>query len=181
VVLADVRIVGPDDIELPRGEIGEIVIRGPNVMKGYWRNPEATAETLRGGWLHSGDIGSMDAEGYLYLHDRLKDMVVTGGTNVYPREVENVLMEHPAIADCAVIGVPDRKWGEAVMAICVVRAGVERPGEEALIAFCRERLGGFKIPRRYAFVDALPRNASGKVLKRTLREPYWAGADRGVS
>jgi len=181
VVLADVRIVGPNDNELPRGEIGEIVIRGPNVMKGYWRNPEATAETLRGGWLHSGDIGSMDAEGYLYLHDRLKDMVVTGGTNVYPREVENALMEHPAIADCAVIGVPDRKWGEAVMAICVARDGIERPSDEALVAFCRERLGGFKIPRRYAFVDALPRNASGKVLKRTLREPYWVDADRGVS
>lgn len=180
VVLAEVAIFDEQGQAVPPGTPGELVIRGPNVMKGYWRNPAATAETMRDGWLHSGDIASIDAEGYVYLHDRLKDMIVSGGTNIYPREVENVLMEHPALADVAIIGVPDDKWGEALMAICVARDGT-KPGDEELIAFCRERLGGYKVPRRYAYVDALPRNPSGKVLKRVLREPYWAGADRGIA
>jgi len=179
-VLAEVRIVDADGHDLPCGEAGELLVRGPNVMMGYWRNPQATAQTLRDGWLHSGDVATMDKEGYIYLRDRLKDMIVTGGTNVYPREVENVLLEHPAIADVAVIGVPDDKWGEAIMAVCVARPGI-RPTDDGLIAFCREHLGGFKIPRRFAFVDALPRNASGKVLKRTLREPYWAGVARAIA
>ncbi len=179
-VLAEVRIVDDAGRDLPPGEPGELIVRGPNVMMGYWRNPDATAQTLRDGWLHSGDVASMDEEGYIYLRDRLKDMIVTGGTNVYPREVENVLMEHPDIADVAVIGVPDVKWGEAIMAVCVPR-GTRQPDDAELIAFCRERLGGFKIPRRYAFVDALPRNASGKVLKRELRAPYWAGQERSVA
>ncbi|MCC7426940.1 MAG: long-chain-fatty-acid--CoA ligase [Alphaproteobacteria bacterium] len=180
VVLADVRIFDAEDREVPRGTVGELVVRGPNVMKGYWSNPEATAEAMRGGWLHSGDAASMDEEGYVYLHDRIKDMIVSGGTNIYPREIEGALAEHPDIADVAVIGVPDPKWGEAVMAICVLRPGVRPPSEEALIAFCRERIGGYKIPRRYAFVDALPRNPSGKVLKRVLRAPYWKDADRAI-
>ncbi len=179
-VLADVRIVDADGKDVPRGEPGELIVRGPNVMLGYWRNPDATAQAIKDGWLHSGDVASMDEEGYIYLRDRLKDMIVTGGTNVYPREVENVLMAHAGIADVAVIGIPDVKWGEAIMAICVARGG-QPPGDDELIAFCRERLGGFKVPRRYAFVDALPRNASGKVLKRALREPYWAGAGRGIA
>jgi acyl-CoA synthetase (AMP-forming)/AMP-acid ligase II len=123
----------------------------------------------------------MDEDGYVTLHDRLKDMVVSGAVNIYPREIENALAEHPAIGDVAVIGVPDPRWGEALLAVCVLRAGAEQPDDDALIAFCRERLGGFKVPRRYAFVDALPRNASGKVLKRVLREPYWSGETRGIA
>ncbi|WP_137178177.1 long-chain-fatty-acid--CoA ligase [Roseomonas sp. AR75] len=181
VVLAEIRIVDEQDREVPRGTVGELVVRGPNVMKGYWRNPDATAEALRGGWLHSGDAASMDEDGYITLHDRLKDMVVSGAVNIYPREIENALAEHPAIGDVAVIGVPDPRWGEALLAVCVLRAGAEQPDDDALIAFCRERLGGFKVPRRYAFVDALPRNASGKVLKRVLREPYWSGETRGIA
>lgn len=181
VVLAEIRIVDEQDREVPRGTVGELVVRGPNVMKGYWRNPAATVEALRGGWLHSGDAASMDEDGYVHLHDRLKDMVVTGGVNVYPREIEHALAEHPAIADVAVIGVPDARWGEALLAVCVLRAGAAQPEDGALVAFCRERLGGFKIPRRYAFVQALPRNASGKVLKRVLREPYWSAEARGIA
>jgi acyl-CoA synthetase (AMP-forming)/AMP-acid ligase II len=178
-VLADVRIVDPEGQDLPDGEPGELLVRGPNVMKGYWRNEAATEQTIRDGWLHSGDIARRDAEGYIYLCDRLKDMVVSGGVNVYPREVEVVLLEHPDIVDVAVIGVPDPKWGEALLAICVSRD--QPPSPDDLIAFCRGRLGGFKVPRRYEFVSALPRNPSGKVLKRVLRAPYWERVDRDVS
>lgn len=180
VVLAEVRVVDQDQNDVAPGEVGEVIIRGPNVMKGYWRNPEATAATIRNGWLHSGDAASMDAEGYLFLQDRIKDMIVSGGTNIYPNEIESALMEHPALADVAVIGVPDTKWGEAPLAVCVVRSNAKVDSSE-LIEFCRTRLGGYKIPRRYDFIDALPRNASGKVLKRVLREPYWAGQGRAVS
>lgn len=178
-VLADVRIVDETGRDLGPGEPGELLVRGPHVMKGYWRNPEATRQTVRDGWLHSGDIARVDAEGYVYLCDRLKDMVVSGGTNIYPREVEAVLLEHPAIVDVAVIGVPDEKWGEALLAICVCRG--DAPSQDALVDFCRSRLGGYKIPRRYEFVDALPRNPSGKVLKRVLREPYWKAEGRGIA
>jgi len=180
VVLAELRVVGFDGLDLPPGETGELLVRGPNVMKGYWRNPKATQETIRDGWLHSGDAASMDAEGYVFLQDRIKDMIVSGGTNIYPNEIESALMEHPALADVAVIGVPNEKWGETPLAVCVVRTD-EAPTVEALIAFCRERLGGYKVPREYLFVEALPRNASGKVLKRVLREPYWQGRSRGLA
>ena len=180
VVLADIRIVDREGSPVPPGTVGELAVRGPNVMKGYWRNPKATAETIVDGWLRSGDAAMMDAEGYIYLQDRIKDMIVSGGTNIYPNEVESALLEHPDLADVAVIGIPDRKWGEAVLAVCVARGGA-RPSAEELIAFCRERIGGYKIPRHYEFVEALPRNASGKVLKRVLREPYWKGHSRGVA
>jgi len=178
VVLAEVKIADPEGRELPRGTAGEICVRGANVMKGYWNNPKATAEAIRDGWLHTGDAGTMDAEGYLYLHDRLKDMIVSGGTNIYPAEIESVLLEHPAIADAAVVGIPDEKWGEAPLAVCVARG--DAPTAEAMIAFCRERLGGYKVPRRYEFVKELPRNASGKLLKRVLREPYWKDVSRKI-
>ena len=180
VVLAELRVVDAEDRELPRGSVGELVVRGPNVMKGYWRNPEATAEAMRNGWLHTGDAASMDAEGYVFLQDRIKDMIVSGGTNIYPNEVESALLEHADLADVAVIGIPDAHWGEAVMAVCVAR-GERQPPPEELIAFCRERLGGYKIPRRYEFVKELPRNASGKILKRVLREPYWKDVKRGIA
>jgi acyl-CoA synthetase (AMP-forming)/AMP-acid ligase II len=179
VVLADLRVVDAQDQEVPPGTIGELVVRGPNVMKGYWRNPDATAEALRGGWLHTGDAASFDAEGYLYLHDRLRDMVVSGGVNIYPREIENVLAAHPQIAEVAVIGIPDPRWGEALLAVCVPHG--ETPSQDALIAFCRERIGAYKVPRRYEFRENLPRNASGKVLKRELRRPYWESESRGVA
>ncbi len=176
----DLKIVDGDDHEVARGQVGEIVARGAQVMKGYWGRPEATAETLRGGWLHTGDAGSMDDEGFVYIQDRVKDMIVSGGENIYPREIEDALFEHPAVADAAVIGVPSEQWGESVKAILVVK-GESAPTEEEILEFCRTKLGGYKLPRSVDFVDALPRNPSGKVLKRELREKYWEGHGRRVA
>ncbi len=178
----ELRIVGPETGEdVPTGEVGEIWVRSPQVMKGYWHNDEATAESIDPeGWFRSGDLGYLDADGYLYIHDRVKDMIVSGGENVYPAEVENVLMAHPGIADVAVIGVPHDKWGETAKAVVVAVAGAE-PSADEIIAYSRERLAKFKCPTSVDFVEALPRNPSGKVLKKDLREPYWAGRDRRVS
>jgi fatty-acyl-CoA synthase len=176
----EIRIVDANDNPAPNGIVGEVVARGPQLMRGYWNLPGATEEALRGGWLHSGDAGLMDDEGYLYIQDRVKDMVVSGGENVYPREVEEVLFRHPAIGDAAVIGVPDERWGETVQAVIVLREGEQATAED-IIAFCRSTLGGFKLPRAVDFVKALPRNASGKVLKRELRERYWTGHRRRVA
>ena len=176
----EVRIVDANDNPAPNGTIGEVVARGPQLMRGYWNLPEASEEALRGGWLRTGDAGRMDDEGYIYIQDRVKDMIVSGGENVYPREVEEVLFQHPAISDAAVIGVPNERWGETVQALVVLRESAEATGED-IIAFCRSRLGGFKLPRAVDFVEALPRNASGKVLKRELREGYWAGHQRRVA
>lgn len=180
VVLAEIRIVDPDGNEVPAGTVGELIVRGPNVMKGYWRNPKGTEEAIRDGWLYTGDAARLDEEGYVYLHDRIKDMIVSGGTNIYPTEIEHALLEHDDILDVAVVGVPDEKWGEAPLAFCVLRDGAD-VSADALIAFCRDRLGGYKIPRRYEFTADLPRNASGKLLKRVLREPYWKDTTRGVA
>lgn len=167
--------------DMPTGEVGEIWLRGPQVMKGYWKMPEATAESIvDGGWFRSGDAGYLDADGYLYIHDRVKDMIVSGGENVYPAEVENVLMSHPAVADVAVIGVPHEKWGETAKAIVVRTAGVEVT-EQEIIDFSRERLAKFKCPTSVDWIDVLPRNPSGKVLKKDLRAPYWAGRERNVN
>jgi acyl-CoA synthetase (AMP-forming)/AMP-acid ligase II len=176
----EVRIVDEQDQPVPTGAIGEIAARGPQIMRGYWNLAEASAKALAGGWMHTGDAGRLDEQGYLFIEDRVKDMIVSGGENVYPREVENILFQHPAVADAAVIGVPDPRWGEAVKAIVVVKAGASVTAE-ALIAFCRDQLGGYKLPRSVDFADALPRNPSGKVLKRELREPYWKGHARRVS
>lgn len=176
----ELRIVGPDDQPVPNGTIGEIVARGPQLMRGYWNQPDASAEALRGGWMHTGDAGIMDAEGYIYLQDRVKDMIVSGGENVYPREVEEVLFQYPAVADAAVIGVPDERWGEAVKAIVVLRQGAAASAEE-IIEFTRDKLGGYKRPRSVDFAEELPRNPSGKVLKRELRERYWAGETRRIA
>lgn len=175
----EIRIVDDQDRPLTPGEVGEIVARGPQLMRGYWRRPEATAETLRGGWLHTGDVGSLDADGFLTIHDRLKDVIVTGGLKVYPQMVEQVLTAHPAVAEAAVIGVPDEVWGESVRAVVVPRAGVP-PTETELIDHCRQRLGGFQCPRSVELVETLPRTATGKVLKRRLREGFWAGQTRRV-
>jgi acyl-CoA synthetase (AMP-forming)/AMP-acid ligase II len=164
--------------ELPPGEVGEIVCRTPQNMRGYWSMEQATRDTfLPGGGLRTGDLGYLDEDGYLYIHDRVKDMIISGGENIYPAEVENVLMSHPAVADCAVIGVPDEKWGETPKAV-VVPAGEVDP--DALIGYCRTRLAHFKCPTSVDLVEAIPRNPTGKVLKRRLREPYWQGEPRAV-
>ena len=161
-------------------EYGELWTRSHQNMAGYWRNERATAETITPeGWLRTGDAGFLDADGFIFLHDRVKDMIVTGGENVYPAEVENVLMKHPDVADAAVIGVPDERWGEAVKAIVVSTPDAKATPED-IIAFCREHLAGFKLPKSVDFADVLPRNPSGKLLKRELREPYWEGVDRRI-
>jgi len=149
-------------------------------MAGYWNLPEATAKAIVDGWFHTGDAGYTDQDGYLYVHDRVKDMIVTGGENVYPAEVESALFGHPAIADVAVIGVPDERWGEAVKAVVVLNPGASATADE-LITHARQGVAGFKCPKTVDFVDVLPRNPSGKLLKRELREPYWAGRERRVN
>ena len=176
----EVRIVDEDDNPVPNGTIGEIIGRGPQLMRGYWNLPDESAEALRGGWMHTGDAGVMDDEGYIYIQDRVKDMIVSGGENIYPRVIEDVLFKHQAIADAAVIGVPDEQWGETVKAIVVLRDKATAT-EEEVIEFCRDKLGGFERPRTVDFVKALPRNATGKVLKRELREPFWEGQKRRVA
>lgn len=175
----DIVIAGDDDTPLPSGTVGQILARGPQIVPGYADLPEATAAFLDRGWAHTGDAGEIDVQGYVYIRDRIKDMVVSGGENIYPREIENVLFDHPLIVDAAVIGVPDKRFGEALLAF-VVTAGDVAIAPDAVIGFCRERLGGYKVPRRIEQVDALPRNASGKVLKHELRAPYWAAAGRMV-
>jgi acyl-CoA synthetase (AMP-forming)/AMP-acid ligase II len=177
---AGIRVVDPMDQDVPAGEIGEVVYRGPGLMTGYWRRPDDTATAIRDGWFHTGDAGSLDADGFLYIRDRIKDMIVSGGENIYPAELESILMGHPAVADVAVIGVPDERWGETVRAIVVRRAGAEL-GEDELIDWSRERLAGFKRPRSVAFTDVIPRNPSGKIMKRELREAHWAGRARQVN
>ena len=177
---ADMKVVDPEDREVPNGEIGEIVYRGGGVMVGYWDRPRDTAEAVRGGWFHTGDAGTQDADGFFYIKDRIKDMIVSGGENIYPAELESVLSAHPAVADVAVIGVPDPQWGETVKAIIVRRGGTELTAEE-LIEWSRSRLAGYKRPRTVDFVETIPRNPSGKILKRELRQPYWEGAARQVN
>jgi acyl-CoA synthetase (AMP-forming)/AMP-acid ligase II len=153
---------------VPPGDRGEIVLRGPKVFKGYWRDPEATAQAFAGGWFHTGDIGVRDEDGYLFIVDRLKDMIVSGGENIAGSEVERVLYEHAAVLEAAVVGRPDKRWGEVPVAFVVLREGQTATPDE-LIAHCRERLARFKVPKDVGFLPALPRNPSGKVLKRDLR------------
>ncbi|WP_432770183.1 MAG: long-chain-fatty-acid--CoA ligase [Sphingopyxis sp.] len=176
---ADMAILDGAGEELGDGEIGEIAIRGGIVMKEYWNRAAATEETLAGGWLHTGDVGYRDADGFYYVHDRIKDMIVSGGENVYPAEVESAIMGCPGVADVAVIGVPDDRWGESVKALIVPAAG-GAPDPAAVIAWARERIAAYKAPKSIEFIDALPRNPSGKVLRRELRAPYWEGRDRAV-
>jgi len=165
--VAEVRVVDPDGTPLPAGEVGEIAVRGPQVMAGYLDNPEANAASLKDGWLMTGDMGQLDAEGYLTLHDRAKDLVISGGSNIYPREVEEALLTHPAVAEVSVIGAPDPEWGEIVVAFVVARDAPPEPA--ALDACCTERIARFKKPKRYVFVPDLPKNNYGKVLKTDLR------------
>ncbi len=175
-----IRIVDAAGNALPPGEVGEVVCRTPQVMLGYWNLPEASARAIRDGWFHTGDAGYLDRDGYLYIYDRVKDMIVSGGENIYPAEVESALFGHPAIADVAVIGVPDEQWGEAVKAI-VVRKPDATADTAEIIAFARERIAGYKVPRSIDFAESLPRNPSGKILKRELRKPYWQGRERQVN
>jgi len=171
--LSRVRVVDDEGRDVAPGEAGEIVIKGDQVLMGYWKNPEATRSSFfEGGWFRSGDVGRWDEDGYLYIVDRKKDMILTGGENVYPREVEEVLYTHPAVVEAAVVGAPDPKWGEKVVAVVCVRSDVD---PEALIAFCRDRIASYKKPRHVVFIDALPKNASGKVLKRELRDRIARG------
>jgi acyl-CoA synthetase (AMP-forming)/AMP-acid ligase II len=164
---------------LPARTHGEICVRGDQVMAGYYRNPQATAATIVDGWLHTGDIGYFDDAGYLHIVDRKKELIITGGFNVYPAEIEQVIAAHPAVHECAVIGVPHADWGEAVKAVVVLRAGASAPAEE-IIQWCRQRLGGVKTPKSVDFAADLPRSQRGKILRRVLREPYWAGRTRQV-
>ena len=167
----EVRVVDEGGSDVGPGEVGEVIIRGRHVMKEYWNRPEATAETLRGGWLHSGDLATVDADGHVYIRDRAKDMIISGGENVYPAEVEDALASHPAVLEVAVIGMPSAKWGESAAAVVVRLPGQELEAAE-LLAYAREKLAAFKLPRVVEFVDALPRNPTGKILKRELRERF---------
>ena len=169
----EVKIFDDQDRELPPGEVGEIVTRSDCVMKGYWENPEATAKAKRGGWLHTGDVGSLDAEGFLTIKDRSKDLIISGGANIYPREIEEVLLRHPAVAECSVVGREHPEWGEEVVAFIVKRNTVK---SEELDNLCLENIARFKRPREYRFVDALPKNNYGKVLKTELRKQLSGGA-----
>jgi long-chain acyl-CoA synthetase len=168
IIGVEVRVVDPDDRPVPAGTLGEIVIRGHNIMKGYYKRSEATADVMRNGWFHTGDLGRLDEDGYLTIVDRTKDMIIRGGFNVYPREIEEVLMTHPAVSLCAVVGVPDERLGEEIKAF-VVRAPASDATEESLLAWCREQFAAHKTPRALEFRDHLPMTATGKVLKRELR------------
>ena len=164
----DIRIVGPEGEDLPAGQIGEIIARGPNMMLGYWNQAEATRETIKDGWLYTGDLGKFDEDGYLYVVDRLKDMILSGGENVYPAEIEKVVRQLPGVLDVSVIGVPDEKWGEVPKAFIERREDTPLTSDD-IIRHCRSKLAGYKVPKLVAFVKALPRTPSGKVLKRDLR------------
>ena len=178
---ADVAIMNAQDQPQPTGAIGEICVRGPMVMQGYWRQPELTAQTLRGGWMHTGDAGYIDARGFVFLVDRVKDMIVTGGENVYSAEVENAIYQHPAVHECAVIGVPSDAWGEAVHAIVVTKPGATLTSDE-IIAFCRERIAHYKTPKSCDVrSEDLPKSGAGKILKADLRKPFWMHSTRGIN
>jgi acyl-CoA synthetase (AMP-forming)/AMP-acid ligase II len=174
-----IDVVDEQGLSVAPGERGEVVCRGPNLCKGYEANPEATKVAFQNGWFHTGDIGFKDAEGYLRLVDRSKDLIITGGFNIYPGEVEQVLWTHPAVQDCAVIGVPHEKWGEAVTAVVELKPGLTVQ-ESELIALCKDQLGSIKAPKRVEIWQTLPRSTVGKVLKKDIRQFYWKDTDRSI-
>jgi long-chain acyl-CoA synthetase len=177
----EVRILNPEGLDVVRGEVGEVVVRGPNVMQGYWNKPDQTAAVLKDNGYWTGDLGYMDDEGYVFLVDRSKDMIVSGGENVYCTEVEEVLYQHEAVLEAAAFGVPDDKWGEAVWAVVVPRQEFHNVDPQDIIAFCRKQIAGYKVPKGVDIrTDPLPKSGPGKVLKRELRAPFWEGQDRGV-
>ena len=168
-----------DGNEVAQGEVGEIAIESDFVMKGYWKRPEATNEAIKNNYFYTGDAGYFDEDGFLFIHDRVKDMIVSGGENIYPAEVENAIFGHPKVADVAVIGVPSEKWGEEVKALIVPKEG-ENPSEEEIIAWTKERIAGYKCPKSVEQIEVMPRNPSGKILRKDLREPFWEGVERRV-
>jgi long-chain acyl-CoA synthetase len=171
-VCTEVRIVDENDCEVPRGCVGEVIVRGPNVMLGYWKKPQATEAALKNGWMHTGDGGYMDADGFIHICDRLKDMIISGGENIYSAEVETAIASHQAVAQCAVIGIPSEKWGEAVHAVIVLKPDADT-GFDDILVHCRERIAGYKCPRSVEFRSELPLSGVGKVLKTELRKPFW--------
>lgn len=179
-MICELRIVDPQGKEVPRGTVGEIAVRGPGVMLGYWNKPDLTANAVRDGWMHTGDGAYMDDDGFVYIVDRMKDMIITGGENVYSAEVENALAQHPAVGTCAVIGIPNDQWGESVHAVVVLKPGASAT-EEQLTAHCRTLIAGYKCPRSIEIRDALPVSGAGKILKTELRKPFWAGRERKVN
>src|SRR5439155_5664398 len=177
----ELKIIDEAGRTLPPGAVGEVATRSSANMQGYWKLPEATASTIDAeGWLRTGDAGYLDEDGYLYIHDRVKDMIISGGENIYPAEVESAICDHPDVAEAAVIGIPDDKWGEAVKAVVVMKPGKQATATD-IINFTRERIAGFKTPKSVGFLEALRRNPSGKIWRRMPREPYWAGKDRRVN
>jgi acyl-CoA synthetase (AMP-forming)/AMP-acid ligase II len=181
IYTAEVKVLDENDQELPYGEVGEICARGPMVMKGYWKQPEATEQALRNGWMHTGDAGYMDSDGFLYLVDRTKDMIVSGGENIYSVEVEAALYEHPSVLEAAVIGIPDDRWGEAVHAVVFLKSG-RTASDEELVHHCHALIANYKCPKSVSFVDReLPKSGAGKILKRELRAPFWEGRERMIN
>jgi acyl-CoA synthetase (AMP-forming)/AMP-acid ligase II len=176
----ELAVIDTDGNSLPAGEVGEILLRSPATMVCYWNNPEATANTIVDGWLHTGDAGWVDEDGYLFLCDRIKDMIIVGGENVFPAEVENAIVGHPFVQEAAVIGIPNERWGELVHAFVVMKPGHKVSGRE-LTEFVREKIAAFKVPRRFDVIDYIPRNATGKILHRQLREDFWRGRDRAIN
>ena len=171
-LFCDARIVDEKEQDVPTGEVGELILRGPSIMKEYWNLPEETKETLKNGWLHTGDMASSDEEGFIFIADRKKDMIISGGENIYPAEIEEVLLSHPKISDVAVIGMPHDKWGEVPRAIVQITPG-EKVTLEDVISYCQDRIAKYKMPKRVDFMDELPRSATGKVLKKELRKQFY--------
>lgn len=176
----DVKVVNKEGVEVKPGEIGEIIVKSDHVMKGYWKNEEATREKIVDGWLHTEDMATVDEEGFIYIVDRISDMIVSGGFNIYPREIEEVINSHPAVEEVCVIGVPSEKWGEEVKALVALKQGHSLT-EDELLDFCKENLASIKKPKSVEFVDNLPKNAYGKIMKKDIREKYWAGKSRRVN
>ncbi|MBN2282848.1 MAG: long-chain-fatty-acid--CoA ligase [Deltaproteobacteria bacterium] len=179
-ICAEAKIVDDDDRTLAPGEKGEICARGKHIMMGYWKNPELTAEVLKGGWYHTGDMGYMDEDGYIYMTDRKADMIISGGENVYPKEVEDVIYAHPAVKECAVVSSPSEKWGEIVQAVVVLKPG-EKAAEEEIIEHCRKTLAGYKCPKAVAFWDDIPKTIVGKIMKKEIKQKFWEGKGRVIS
>jgi acyl-CoA synthetase (AMP-forming)/AMP-acid ligase II len=175
----DVRVVDAQGRDVKPGEVGEIIVRGDDIMKGYWNAPELTREAIVDGYYLTGDLATVDDEAYIYIVDRKKEMIISGGFNIYPAEIEQVLFAHPAIFEGAAVGVPDAEWGESIKAVVVLHPGAQADAED-ILAYCAQRLPGFKRPRSVDFTDALPKNPNGKIVRRLVREPYWAGQERRV-